>query len=293
MLPEQFKKSINEIITTGDKNDKIMILLAYHLDFEFKQEDEIIIILIIESIKIEKVIGKKGEIIKNIIDSSIKLEFNWCTFKYKGNIINIEEKFDDIADDEDKKKLKIEITLNYTIPLIINFVYVKFCQIHNYWIKCLLGDKVNNIAEKYFYQNRLDNSDYNLIYENKILNYYYSKIFYEIISEDKINNSLNNDTINRNTTKSLPSNDNLNESNQIKFNDKEKIMVLPINERRIEIEIKVNKKCCCIILKRKASECCDKCIYCCRRNCKEITGCISCLISLVICFFMCFGALIF
>ena len=105
LLPEQLKKSINEIITTGDKKDKIMILLAYHLEFEINQEDEIIIILIIESRKIENVKGKKGEIIKNIINSSIKLELNWCTFKYKGNLINIQEKFDDIADGEDKNLL--------------------------------------------------------------------------------------------------------------------------------------------------------------------------------------------
>ena len=254
LLPEQLKKSINEIITTGDKKDKIMILLAYHLEFEIKQEDEIIIILIIESIKIKKAIGKKGEIIKNIINSSIKLELNWCTFKYKGNLINIQEKFDDIADGEDKNLLKIEITVNYTIPLIINFSFAKCCQIYKYKIKCLLGDKINSIIEKYFDQNHLDSRNYNLYYENKILDNYFRKIFYEIISEDKINNSLNNETENGNTIKSLPSNENLNESNKIKFNVKEKITVLPVNERKIEIELKADRKCCCIIFKRKISD---------------------------------------
>ena len=282
--PDQLKKPINEIITTGDKNEKIMTLLVYHLEFEINQEDEIIIILIIESIKIKKAIGKKGEIIKNIINSSIKLELNWCTFKYKGNLINIEQKFDDIADGEDKNLLKIEITVNYTIPLIINFAFVECCRIYNYRIKCLLGDKINSIIEKYFDQNHLDSRDYNLYYENKIFDDYYSKIFYEIISEDKINNSLNNETDNGNTIKSLPLNDNLNESNQIKFNDKEKITILPVNERKIEIEIKVDRKRCCIIFKRQISDCCDKCKYDCKRNSRKIKCVIQSFFCLVVCF---------
>ena len=183
--PDQLKKPINEIITTGDKNEKIMTLLVYHLEFEINQEDEIIIILIIESRKIENVKGKKGEIIKNIIKSSIKLELNWCTFKYKGNLINIEKKFDDIADGEDKRQLKIEITVNYTIPLIINFAFVECCRIYNYRIKCLLGDKINSIIEKYFDQNHLDSRDYNLYYENKILDNYFRKYFMRLFQKIK------------------------------------------------------------------------------------------------------------
>ena len=80
------------------------------------------------------------------------------------------------------------------------------------------------------------------------------KIFYEIISEDKINNSLNNETENGNTIKSVPSNENLNELNKIKFNVKEKITILPVNEIKIEIELKPERKCCCIIFKRKISD---------------------------------------
>jgi len=149
-----------------------------------------------------------------------------------------------------------------------------------------LGDKINSIIEKYFDQNHLDSRDYNLYYENKILDDYYSKIFYEIISEDKINNSLNNETDNGNTIKSLPLNDNLNESNQIKFNDKEKITILPVNERKIEIEIKVDRKCCCIIFKREISDCdCyDKCECDCKRNSRKIKCVIQSFCCLVVCF---------
>ena len=103
LLPNQLKKPINDIIKTGDRNEKRMLLLAYQLEFDIIQEDEIIIILSIESTKIEKLTGKKGDKIKDIIRNSIKLDLNYCTFKYKNNEIDLEKKFDDIADNDDKQ----------------------------------------------------------------------------------------------------------------------------------------------------------------------------------------------
>ena len=103
LLPYQLKKPINEIIKPVDLNEKRMLLLAYQLEFDIIQEDEIIIILSIESTKIEKLTGKKGDKIKDIIRNSIKLDLNYCTFKYKNNEIDLEKKFDDIADNDDKQ----------------------------------------------------------------------------------------------------------------------------------------------------------------------------------------------
>ena len=253
LLPYQLKKPIYEIIKTGDLKEKRMLLLAYQLEFDTIQEDEIIIILSIESTKIELLTGKKGDKIIDIIRDSIKLDLNYCIFKYKNKKIDLEKKFDDIADNEDKKQLKIELIANYTIPLIVNFVNEKKI----YTIQCLLGDRVDNKIEQYFIENHLDSEDYYLVYENKIFEDYYYKIFYEIIPEDKIQNSFQNENINNNTIKSFPSSETLNESNQIKFFDKEKIMVLPeINKRKIEIEINVILKSCSIRYKRKISKCC-------------------------------------
>ena len=227
LFPTQIKKPISEIITLRDKTEKIMQLLAYQLELDIIQEDEIIIILSIESVKIVKLTGKKGEKIKDIIKDSIKLDLNWCTFKYKNNEIDLEQKFDDIADGEDKRQLKIDFTVNYTIPLIVNFVSGKKMDS----IQCLLRDRIYDKIKNYFIEKKLDSYDYDLFYENKIIVNYYSKIFYEIISEDKINNSLCNDNIDNNTIESFPTTDNLNDSNQKNFNIKEKKIVLPINEK--------------------------------------------------------------
>ena len=104
---EQFKKPISEIISKINKKDKIMQLLAYYSEFNINEENEIIIILSIESFKIEQATGKKEETIKNIIKNLIKFDFIWCIFTYKEEEIDIDKKFDDIADDEDKETSKI------------------------------------------------------------------------------------------------------------------------------------------------------------------------------------------
>ena len=68
--------------------------------------------------------GIKGETIRDIISKSsiIKIDLKWLIFKYKENEFDLDKYFDDIADDEDKTKLEIIITVNYLIPLVVNFV---------------------------------------------------------------------------------------------------------------------------------------------------------------------------
>jgi len=145
---DQLKKQISEIISPQDKNDKRMVLLLYKKEIDFIGENEFIIILSIESVKIVEIYGKKEEKIKDIIiENSIKLDFNWCKFKYKEKEIDLEQKFDNIADDDDKKKLKIEITVNYIIPLIVNLINE---QNNKYKIQCLLGDKISSKIEPNF-----------------------------------------------------------------------------------------------------------------------------------------------
>lgn len=102
LLPDQLKKPISEIITRIDKNYKIMTLLSYELENDEINRDEIIIILLsIESENLVKLTGKRGEKIKDIIKNSIKpsftFDFNWLSFKYNGNEIDIEQNFDNIC----------------------------------------------------------------------------------------------------------------------------------------------------------------------------------------------------
>ena len=207
-----------------------MLLLVYQLEFDISQDDEIIIVLLIESVKIKKLSGKKSEKIKEIIKSSIEFDFKWCIFKYRENNIDIEKKFDDVEDNMDKKQLKIVITVNYTIPVIANFVYE-----HNKKnidsIQCLLRDRVYTKIESYFIENQLDYGEYFLICENQIFDNFHHLIFYELISKHKINNSFYNEhTKTNNIILAYPTSENLNDSNKININDTKKTMVLPINE---------------------------------------------------------------
>ena len=269
LIPSELKRPISEIITSQDKNEKRMLLLSYKLEIDVK-EDEVIIVLSIESVKIKKSSGGRGEKIKDIIKNIIELDLKWCTFKYRNNEIDIEQKFDDIANEEDKRQLKIDLTVNYTIPLIVNFSKGKKSK---YSIQCLLRDRVNDKIYQYFREKKLESIDYDLFYENKIFENYYHKTFYEIIPEDKIQNNTDNSQINE-TIQTFPTCENINELNKIVFNNEKKINVLPINEinkGKIEIEIKVKLKKCNVRYRRKLKNCCDKI-----RNCfKTIFTCFA------------------
>ena len=94
--------------------------------------------------------GIKGETIRDIISKSsiIKIDLKWLIFKYKENEFDLDKYFHDIADDEDKTKLEIIITVNYLIPLVINFVNKSKKKYEI--IKCELKDWVYEVANKYF-----------------------------------------------------------------------------------------------------------------------------------------------
>ena len=237
---DQLKKPISEIINLQHRNEGIMPLLVEKTIFDYIEEDEIIIILSIESVKRIELSGKKNEKIINIIRDSIKLDFNWVIFKYKDNEINIEQKFDDIADEEDKRLLKIVINVKYTIPLIVNLINE---QNYIFKFQCLLGDEIYDKIKKIpFCSGRiLSVYDYYLLIENKKFHFNYNTIFYELISEDKLFNT--NEEINN--TIQLSS-DKLEKTNSNMIINHGNIMNHPKNIKKIEIIIKIIKKCCCI-----------------------------------------------
>ena len=99
----------------------------------------------------------------------------------------------------------------------------------------------------------------------KFENFYY-KIFYEIIPEDKIQNSFINKKI-YNDKNNYNSTDDIGKTNENNKNNNEKITdmtfsTLPTfetNGGKIEIEIRVIKKSCIVRYKRKISNCFSKC----------------------------------
>ena len=147
-----------------------------------------------------------------------------------------------------------------------------------------MGDRIYEKIEPYFNERHFDTEDYYFVYENKEIEFFYITKFYEIISKDKIQNSIYNDEIN-NTMPTLPTIENLNEADKIKIYDKEKKMIPPNNEsnkRKIEIEIKIIKKCCCARYIRKISDCCCNCF------CRHIYGNRCCKIIYIALFIIIF-----
>ena len=165
------------------------------------------------------------------------------------------QKFDNIANDSEKKDSRLPITVNCTIPLIVNIVNKNN---EKYPIQCFLKDKFSEKISLYFKEKKLDIEDYDLIYEKKNLENYDYKKFYEIISEDVFKNCFSNEKIN-NTINTFLSTDNLEKTNTAMTNEKEKIkdIVIPVHpknktdEKKLEVEIKIIKKSCFNRYKRK------------------------------------------
>ncbi len=264
--------------------------------------DEIRIILAIESIKIIKYKGERRESILDIIkynqNPKYKLVLNNFIFKYNDIEIDSNKKFDDIASTEDKKNLRITIIANYKIPLIVEFVNKK----NNQFFNCFLKDRISKYINEYFYYNKFDINDYDLYYENQKFENYQYKIFYEIISQDKIQKAISGENM-INHIKNFESSDNLNKTNTPIVNDKEKrvdtiIPVLQTTENKIKIKIKVVLKCCivrccrsiCLCCKKcgretclccdKCKQCCSDCFHCCKSKLVIIISIIICLVIL-------------
>ena len=258
LFGEDFKKPLSQIIKPPDKIEKLITLLFYkNTIFNIADEKEIQIVLSIESVKVVNLSGKKGDIIKDIIrnSSSIIFDLKWCVFKYKENEIDLNKKFDDIANDEDKVALKITLELTYTIPLKVTVINEKN---EKYEIQCLLKDRIGNIIFSNIFKNKLDNDDYDLIYENEKLEYYYIKIFYEIYYENKSKNSKEKLThiIKTDSSTNILENTNVNMLRDKQKNDKV-LAVLTNNDKNktnIAINLKLIKKSCYVRYKRKIKD---------------------------------------
>lgn len=253
LFGEVLKKPILEIINNRDMNDKTMTLLLYeNIGFDKHAQDEIKIILVVQSLKKHELKGIKGQTIEDIIreDSKIKINLKWCIFIYEGNEIDISKKFDEIANDMDKKNSQIIITLKYKIPLLVN--YFNIDNKNTTTIKCEFKDRVDIYFNKI--NTYLREKDYYFSYENKKVKK--SDTFYEIISEDKIQNFFTNEN-NITNINNFTTEDDLNNANKIVNPGKEKIghkTMFPSNDkddRKLVIEMKVIKKCYCVRHRKK------------------------------------------
>ena len=180
LFDDDFKKTLS-VYRNLQKVDSPISLLIYE-----KNDEDIDIILSIGSTEIFRIKGEKNDIMKDLIDNSdiFPIDLKWCKFEYKGIEIDINQKFDDIANEEDKnkEKLALSLTVKLTVPVTVYIINEKHEKDS---IKCLLNDKVCRIVEEYCQKKKISIYYCDIIYENKILDYL-GKIFYNLISIDKI-----------------------------------------------------------------------------------------------------------
>ena len=149
--PVDFDKSISYIISVKDKQIKKMNIFVYNIDLisekEFQQSDYVNIMLIVNSVDIFILKGKKDEAFKTIIEnrnSEIKLGLDQFEFIYRNKHINLYEKFDEIADKYDKKINRLTIEANHTEKIVVKFVNKEFGEKR---ILCNPQDIIGNIIK--------------------------------------------------------------------------------------------------------------------------------------------------
>jgi len=150
--------------------------------------------LIIDSHNVYELKGKKDESLKTIIqneNSEIKLGLNIFEFIYRNKQINLDEKFEDIADEYDKKINRIAIEANHKEKVIVKFVNDEFGEKR---IICFPQDIIINVIKNNFFEIERDHIfNYYFKYKNKDINL--SKTIDELRNDD--NNTMTDASMNK------------------------------------------------------------------------------------------------
>ena len=178
------EKTFSQIITKNDKQQKTMNILIYSQNPALIPEQNFIkIILIINSKNVIELQGKKNETIKEIINKNIAKigrGIDSLIIKYDMNEINLNKKFDEIANERDKKysgmtlsaytkddrnKLpgngeisQIEISEKNENTLKVEFIDKNNNQIDI--IKCKTGDKIKDVIGKFCLKKGININNY-------------------------------------------------------------------------------------------------------------------------------------
>ena len=178
------EKTFSQIITKNDKQQKTMNILIYSQNPALIPEQNFIkIILIINSKNVIELQGKKNETIKEIINKNIAKigrGIDSLIIKYDMNEINLNKKFEEIANERDKKysgmtlsaytkddrnKLpgngeisQIEISEKNENTLKVEFIDKNNNQIDI--IKCKTGDKIKDVIGKFCLKKGININNY-------------------------------------------------------------------------------------------------------------------------------------
>ena len=159
------KLSFFQLMSEEDKKIKEMNILAYNITKSMiqnqnqNQQTHINIIFRLESISNTVIVIKKirrEESLKNICNeyaSENGLIFNSLIFKYEGKEIDINKKFDDIANKYDKNCYGMSILVSKKNLLKINFLYKNNPP---YPMECYKEDKIKDVLNIYAINNNLN-----------------------------------------------------------------------------------------------------------------------------------------
>ena len=149
------KKTISEIINTRDKYDKKMSMLLYRQNpsSDNQKNKNINIVLMIDPQKIFVLQGTKEETIKAILQknsSKIDINIHSFVFKYGKENIDINKKFDDIANEIDQKFSGITLYAFTNRKLNVNFIFNNYKQFRT---ECFFEDSIRKICTIYCVSN--------------------------------------------------------------------------------------------------------------------------------------------
>ena len=149
------KKTISEIINTRDKFDKKMSMLLYRQNpaSDNPKNKNINIVLMIDPQKIFVLQGTKEETIKAILQknsSKIDINIHSFVFKYGKENIDINKKFDDIANEIDQKFSGITLYAFTNRKLNVNFIFNNYKQFRT---ECFFEDSIRKICTIYCVSN--------------------------------------------------------------------------------------------------------------------------------------------
>ena len=146
------KKTFFQTMTKNDKEQRTMNLLIYSKNPAVISGQKFIkIILIINSKDVFELQGKKNETIKEIINknySKIGININSLIIKYDMNEIDLNKKFDEIANPIDKKHSGMTLqayTNDNNKPLTVIFVDENN---QRDIVECQYGDKIRDVVKK-------------------------------------------------------------------------------------------------------------------------------------------------
>ena len=174
---DDYKKPIKEIMNKLDQERKEITILSYLLNDSNNpsqpDNDEINIMLVVDSEKTIKIKGKKSQAINLNLSEAIKDidDINNLNFNYGVNEIDINKKFEEIANEHDKKGRCMTLKVNYK-KIKVNFKNKSGNLMKSY--SCLGKNKLKDLCNKYAQD--INGADYNnsgliFTYNNQPINF--------------------------------------------------------------------------------------------------------------------------